>query len=92
MTTSPSLEAQFPSGTPVCITATTQRRGRPIEARVIGVIESWDQLPTGSWFVHGRDDKLWLDRVRLRKVDSEITLLVIDDATSIARLEPATTR
>ena len=34
--------------------------------------------PTGSWFAHGKGDKLWLDRLRLRKDDGEITSLVLD--------------
>jgi len=91
MSPSSTVEDQFPPGTPVCITSLTHRRDRSIEARVVGVIESWDRLATGSWFAREKDDRLWLDRVRLRKVDGEITLLVIDDATSIARLEPTPT-
>jgi hypothetical protein len=89
MTDLPSMEAQFPAGTPVCITMLTHRRGRDLESRVIGTVEAWDSLPTGSWYAHGKDDRLWLDRVRIRRVDGEITLLVIDDATAISRLEVA---
>lgn len=84
-----TLESQFPIGTPVCVTSATRLRGRTIESRVFGTVEAWDRLPTGSWYAHGKNDKLWLDRVRLRKVDGEISLLVIDDATSLAKLEPA---
>jgi len=82
-------EAQFPVGTPVCVTLTTERRGRPLRVEVVAVIEGWEDLPTGSWFAHGKDDKLWLKRLRLRKVDGEITLLVIDDTTAIAKIEAA---
>ena len=85
----PTYESQFPAGTPVCVTLRTQRRGRPYPAEVIGVVEAWEESPTGSWFAHGKDDKLWLKRLRLRKADGEITLLVIDDSTAIAKLEPA---
>lgn len=84
----PLLESQFPAGTPVCVTMTTRLRGRDIESRVVGVVESWDCKPTGSWYAHGKNNKLWLDRVRVRRVDGEVTLLIIDDGASIARLEP----
>ncbi len=89
MTASTSPEFSFPPGTPVCVTEITQRRGRAVEVETVGVVESWDDLPTGSWFAHGKKDRLWLRRLRLRKVDGEITLLVVDDGTSIAKLEPA---
>ena len=62
-----------------------------IETCAVGVVEAWEELPTGSWYAHGAKDKLWLTRLKLRKVDGELTLLVIDDSTSIAKLEAATT-
>jgi len=80
-------EELFPAGTPVRVLQTTQRRGTSYESQVVGVVESWDNRPTGSWHAHGKNDKLWLSRLKLRKADGEITLLVIDDATSIAKLE-----
>ena len=89
MTTGTVYEAAFPPGTPVCVTEITQRRDDPIETRIIGVVQSWEEMPTGSWFARGKDDKLWLKRLRLRKADGEITLLVIDDGMTIARLEAA---
>lgn len=70
-------------------------------AETVGVVEAWSEEPTGSWHAHGKEPqsgpaavkrpgrKLWLDRLRLRKVDGEVVLLVIDDATQIARLEAA---
>ncbi len=36
---------------------------------------------TGSWYAHGKDDKLWLNRIKLRKADGELTMLVIDSST-----------
>lgn len=89
MTTEAVYEADFPPGTPVCVTETTRRRDDAIETRVIGVVQEWEELPTGSWFARGKDNKLWLKRLRLRKADGEITLLVVDDGTTIAKLEAA---
>jgi hypothetical protein len=86
-----STERLFPPGTPVCVTQHVRRRAAmgPFEAEVVGVVEAWQDRPTGSWHAHGKHDKLWLRRLKLRKADGEITLLVIDDATRIARLEAA---
>ncbi len=82
-------ETKFPPGTPVCVKQRIDRRGEPIEARVVGVVKAWEELPTGSWYAHGKNDKLWLKRLTLEKVDGEITILVVDDSTVIARLEVA---
>ena len=87
MKLAPMPELSFPPGTPVCVTEVTWRRDRSVEVRTVGVVDAWEELPTGSWYAHGKDDRLWLQRLRLRKVDGEITLMVIDDLTTIARLE-----
>ncbi len=87
-------QSRFPPGTPVCVKQRVHRRARSYESEVVGVVEAWEELPTGSWHAHGREDrqtaggrKLWLTRLKLRKVDGEVTLLVIDDGTEIAKLE-----
>ncbi len=82
-------EAAFPPGTPVRVSETTIRRDKPIETQVIGVVEAWEEMPTGSWYTRGKKDRLWLKRLRLRKADGETTVLVLDDGTSIAKLEAA---
>ena len=82
-------EHLFPVGTPVVVTTSTVRRDRDTQARTIGTVEAWEELPTGSWYTHGRQDRLWLRRLKIRKLDGEISVLVVDDATSIARLKPA---
>ena len=83
------IELDFPPGTPVCVGQSMRRRGVDLDCEVIGVVEEWDDLPTGSWFAAGKDDKLWLRRLKLRKLDGELTLLVVDERTRIARLERA---
>jgi len=47
-------------------------------ADVSGTIVEYKQRPTGSWFAHSRGDKLWLDRLVIRKADGEITMLNLD--------------
>jgi len=89
METGTVYKAAFPPGTPVCVSETTIRRDESIKTQVIGVVEAWEDMPTGSWFARGKGDRLWLKRLRLRKADGETTLLVVDDGTSIAKLEAA---
>lgn len=81
------VEAKFPPGTPVCVRQVTRMRADDFVTETVGVIESWEDKPTGSWYAHGKDDKLWLRRLTLRKADGEITQIVVDDQTHIAKLE-----
>ena len=48
-----------------------------------GTVVSYEQQPTGSWYAHGKDDKLWLDRLTLRKPDGELTTLNLDEFTKV---------
>lgn len=50
-----------------------------VEGRVI----RYEQRPTGSWFAHGKNDRLWLQRLRLEKSDGEIVELALDAATRV---------
>jgi hypothetical protein len=47
-------------------------------SEVVGTVERFDQQETGSWYAHSKNDKLWLDRLRLRKSDGEIITLNLD--------------
>jgi hypothetical protein len=38
---------------------------------------------TGSWFAHGKDDKVWLDRLELRRDDGELVTLNLDQWSMI---------
>lgn len=49
--------------------------------QVEGEVVSVKPEKTGSWYAHGREDKLWLYRVRLRKADGELTTLTVDQHT-----------
>lgn len=50
---------------------------------VVGTVLSVRAEKTGSWHAHGKDDKLWLNRIRLRKEDGEITTVVVDQHTRL---------
>jgi hypothetical protein len=53
---------------------------------VEGVIMRFRQSKTGSWYAHARDDRLWLDRLELRKEDGELVTLVLDRYSQIETL------
>lgn len=51
--------------------------------RVEGVVASFGQSKTGSWFAHSKDRKLWLDRVEIVKDDGERVLCNLDQYTQV---------
>ncbi|MCO6436750.1 MAG: hypothetical protein J5J06_06660 [Phycisphaerae bacterium] len=77
------LEMKYPPGSNIRITQYLELRGSVIEKQTEGTVESWEDLPTGSWFAHGKNDRYWLKRLRIRKPDGEIALIVIDATTHI---------
>lgn len=89
MTSDTTVSSQFPPGTPVVVRQVCERREGSYQAEVIGVVESWEDQPTGSWHAHGKDGKLWLKRLRIKKSDGEMSLLIIDDTTEISKIEAA---
>ena len=58
-------------------------------ADVTGTVVCSEQKQTGSWYAHSRSDKLWLDRVTLRKADGELITLNLDEFTRIEVLDDA---
>ena len=50
---------------------------------VVGTVIAAQAEKTGSWHAHGKDAKLWLNRIRLRKEDGEITTVVVDQHTRL---------
>lgn len=89
------LKRLFPEGTPVRI-RDDSRAGRGVFAtsETFGTVVAWRHEATGAWYAKNGDPntpnangKLQLLRLSLRKVDGEIADLVIDDLSSIAKLE-----
>lgn len=66
-------------GTRVKVTQQIAARHYSLPAVVSGTVVSFGQRETGSWFAHSRDDKLWLDRLVLKKDDGELTTLNLDE-------------
>ena len=86
-----SLRNQLAPGTIVEVTQQIPHRDKTWTNTLRGTIVSYQQKQTGSWFAHSKNDKLWLDRMLIRKADGELTTLNLDDYSHIEILtdEPA---
>lgn len=78
-----SLRQSLKPGVRVTVTQQIAARDYSWSCPVTGSIVSYVQEPTGSWFAHGKNDKLWLDRLTLRKPDGELTTLILDEFTHL---------
>lgn len=54
-----------------------------VEGTVVEVLDA----PTGSWYAHGKKDRYWLKRLKLRKDDGEISLLGLDEDSQVVLLD-----
>lgn len=50
---------------------------------VEGTVQRVEAEKTGSWFAHGKDDRLWLYRIRLEKPSGEMTTVSVDQHTRL---------
>lgn len=57
-------------------------------AETVGTVVEYKQKPTGSWYAHAKDDKLWLDRLVLKKDSGEVTTLNLDEYAVVEILQP----
>ena len=80
---------QLPKGTRVRVVQRIHQTDPSWQAVTTGVIEAWEKEPTGAWYAHGRNGKLWLQRLRLRRSDGEVSVLNIDDQTRIQPIAAA---
>ena len=77
------IRKQLVPGIMVKVTQQIAARNYTWTKDVVGEVVSFEQKQTGSWYAHSKDDKLWLDRLVLKKADGEITTLNLDDYTHI---------
>ena len=68
----------FKPGDRVRVIQQIAARHYALTAPVEGTVVRIERKPTGSWFAHGAKDKLWLDRIVLKKDDGEISTLNLD--------------
>ncbi len=77
-------------GALVQVTQQIPQRDDVWTSQIVGRVVRYGQSKTGSWFAHSRHDKLWLDRLTLRKTDGETIELNLDAYSHIEILEPPT--
>jgi hypothetical protein len=74
---------QFQPGQRVTVVQQIRQRERTWTTRVTGTVVRYEQAKTGSWFAHARDDRLWLDRLILRKDDGELAVCILDQSSHV---------
>ncbi len=79
-----SIRKQLMPGVMVKITQQIPHRDYTWTDEMRGVVVSYQQKQTGSWFAHSKNDKLWLDRLSIRKADGELLTLNLDDYSSVS--------
>ncbi len=77
-------------GQRVRIVQQIDRRAEPWRTAVSGTVVTVDFEKTGSWYAHGKDGRLWLARVRLRKDDGEQVVLALDSLSEVELISNAT--
>jgi major membrane immunogen (membrane-anchored lipoprotein) len=80
--TPPALD-RLAAGTRVLVTQQIPMRSSTWTTTACGTVIRHEQTPTGSWFAHAKDDRLWLDRLMIRTDDGEIVELNLDAYTKI---------
>ena len=84
-----SLRKQLVPGAKVKVLQQIAARDYSWNSEISGTIVEFKQEQTGSWYAHSKDDKLWLDRLTLRKPDGELTTL---NGFSVVKVEAAAPR
>ncbi len=84
-----SIRKQLVPGASVKIIQQIAARDYSWNSETAGTIVNYKQEPTGSWYAHSKDDKLWLDRLTLRKTDGEITTLNLDEFSVVKIVQTA---
>lgn len=80
---SESIAPKLKPGTKVKVTQQIGARNYAMSSEIRGTIVNFMQKPTGSWYAHSKNDKLWLDRLTLRKSDGELITLNLDEFSRV---------
>ena len=79
----PALTDQLESGHRIIITQQIPQHDKVWTTRVEGTVVRVVQKMTGSWFAGSRNERLWLDRLLVRKDDGEMVMFVLDQYTQV---------
>jgi hypothetical protein len=71
----------------VRVTQTVTTREGAWRTEMVGTVVHCTPLPTESWYAHGKSDRYWLMRLRLRREDGELVELIVDDKTIVEPIE-----
>ena len=77
----------FTPGTVVRITQQIPRRTDTFTITITGKVVRQERQHSGSWFARNEGNKVWLDRLIIEKTDGEITILNLDEYTTIEILQ-----
>ena len=81
-----TLPTTISPGQRVRVTQSVPRQkfgGGTMSTVIEGVVVKLEDQKTGSWFAHGKQDKLWLSRLELRADDGEQIVLNIDRYSAV---------
>ncbi len=81
-----STQQAYKTGARVRVTQQVPRPVGAIRTSIEGTVVRYEQSKTGSWYAHAKDDRLWLDRLILKRDDGEIVHLNLDQHSQV---EPA---
>lgn len=74
---------EYTPGSRVRITQQIPFGVKPLQTTIEGVIVRAGQQKTGSWFAHALDNKVWLDRLEIRKDDGERVVVNLDQYSRV---------
>lgn len=83
MSESSELAKKLQPGSRVRVIQQIAARHYSLPTEIRGTVIRFEQRPTGSWYAHSKNDKLWLDRLQLRKDDGELVTLNLDAFTHV---------
>jgi len=81
-----SIRKHLVPGAKVKVVQQIAARNYSFSSETSGTVVEFQQQQTGSWYAHSKDDKLWLDRLTLKKADGELTTLNLDEF-SVVKLD-----
>lgn len=74
-----SIRKRLVPGARVKVTQQIAARNYTWTTTHTGTVVFYEQRTTGSWYAHSKNDRLWLDRLKIRKDDGEILTLNLDE-------------
>ena len=83
------IASRLMPGAVVRVTQQIAARDHTWTTDVRGTVVEFSQKQTGSWYAHSKNDRLWLDRLTLRKADGELVTLNLDEYSQVEVVDAA---